>query len=174
MLSQYGPATIDLGSIGTIDLVASDLHLDASGPTTATNHSLQTISDTYFSVTITQGEADFSNPTGLLAILAPNFQLHYDFGAAPLNSTYYQFVPQPLGTADSGPGLFSPGAEINLTSLGNSVLNAGGISLVFVYRPDGHFAAVPEAGTLSLLAAPLAIVAFLRLRQGLARKTGRV
>lgn len=156
VLAPYGPVTLDLDILGTLDVSLSDVVLDANLQDIAvagTVFSIDTASGG--SLALNSGLIVLDNPTGFLAGALPG-GTSIDLTAEPQEVDLADLLGLDIGgTTDNDGGLLDPKAEVNLIIPGVVLELLEG--LVFG-RLSGeiHVAYVPEPSTYALLGMGLA------------------
>lgn len=171
-LSNFGPATLTLPSLGSIDVTTLGLGLSLTGGPVAVNANAFTIdSSTPGAISINQGTVVLNNPTGLIGILLPGGTT-IDFSSSPSVINFSQLGTGTIaGTTDDDSGLLdSDGAEINLPIDATVELtNLSGLQvLAHLYGSIGVGSpfVVPEVSTMAMMSlASLGLAGFAGVRR---------
>lgn len=167
LVFQSATGMLDFGAQGSLNYGLHQVGFDfVVEPKSVTNHAFSFPFDATTTLTLNQGVMEWFDPTGVLDTeeSSPYFPWVDDYDANPLTALPGLNVVEPLtGQVDSGLGLASPNAEIQLTvaSFATPLVPLGdGMSLWLRYRGQIN-SAVPEpsSGLLAIGAIIIGAVA---------------
>lgn len=159
VLDNFGPSTINLGALGTIDASVVGVNLNAIvSDLVAINEAYSIDSASGGTLSLDDGSIDLTNPTGFIGILLPG-GTSIDLQTDPISVDVADLVGLGIGgTVDDDGNLFSSFPEVNLNipaiDLEVTELAPG----AFVYARllgnihiSGELVPVPEPSTYALL-----------------------
>jgi hypothetical protein len=165
-LSNFGPSTVSLGALGTIDASLSNVGVSiVGGPVPVTNRNFVIDSTTPGSLAINSGSVVLNNATGVIAGLLSG-PVSIDFSTNPINIPFSSLGASTINgsTDDDTTGLDPNGAEVNIPLDATvEVTNLGGIPVLARLFGNVNLGssvtAIPEVGSLAMLAVASAAAA---------------